>query len=639
MGCAVHTHSQPSKEYSIKDKKAIKQFEQALKAYDVRDMANARTQLESLTAEFPAFMEAQFMLAQVYGDLRMVEQAIVPLEKALALNPTYYTEGWLILAEAHFSLGHYEEADKATTTYIRTPSRSEAKVRRANLILSSCAFAREAMKFPVPFEPVNLGARINTAASEYYPCMTADGQTLLFTRDVTDSRVREGHQEDFYIATRDGEGWSNAQPLREINTVQNEGAPTLSADGSLLIFTACEGIDGSFGGDRTGQGSCDLFFSQRSGNTWSPAKNLGAGINTYEWESQPSFSADGRTLYFIRGRRTAEGIKGQDIFVSELNDEGRWTRPIPIIGKVNTPGEEESVMIHPDGRTLYFSSNGHTGMGGLDIYVSHLQPDGTWGEPLNLGYPINTHRDENSILVTREGDIALFASNRDGGFGGLDLYSFKLHEKVRPDAVTYVKGIVRDALSLKKLEAQFELVDLKTGKKVATSTSDPATGEFLVCIPSGRDYALSVNRQGYLFYSDNFSLRDYRKLEPLVLNVDLQKFRPGSAVVLQNVFFATNSFTLEPESKLELDKLASLLKANGSHRVEIGGHTDNVGKDEDNQKLSENRARTVVEYLVSQGVESGRLTWKGYGEAQPVADNNTPEGRARNRRTEFKILE
>jgi len=341
----------------------------------------------------------------------------------------------------------------------------------------------------------------------------------------------------------------------------------------------------------------------------------------------------------VRGKRTASGIKEQDIYYSYLRDDGSWAVPMKVPGRVNTVFEEESVMIHPDGHTLYFSSNGHSGMGGLDIFMSRLLPNGDWDAPVNLGYPINTHKEENSIQVTAKGDIALFASDRFGGQGGLDLYQFNMPERVRPSLVTYVEGVVSDKLSFKKLEAHLELIDLETGKTITESYSNKGTGDFLLCIPSGKDYALNVSKEGYLFHSENFSLKNFSGYEPYKLNIQLQKLRPGATIVLNNVFFETNKYDLLPASMIELDRLVTLLQQNPEKKIEIGGHTDNVGSDEANLLLSDQRAASVVGYLVKKGIAADRLTAKGYGETMPIASNDTDAGRAKNRRTEFKVTQ
>ncbi len=631
--------AQPKPTYTTKNKKSIKRYEEALAAYDVRDLALAKKILIEVTEEDTQFIESFYMLAQVYDDLGETANAIVPLQKALAINEKYYPEGWLMLAECYFAKGQYNEAEIAVSKYMPFPHATADLEKRAQVILSSCIFAKKAVQSPVNFSPVNLGAGVNTEMDEYYPCITADESTLLFTRLVRNESAYRGIHEDFFISSKKDNEWKQASPVMEINTIQNEGAPSLSADGQTLIFTACELGDGSFGGSRQGVGSCDLFYTMKSGNGWMPAKNLGNAINSGSWESQPSFSADGRTLFFVRGRRTAQGIREQDVYYSYIMDDGKWAPAKKVPGKVNTMFEEESVMIHPDGNTLYFASNGHPGMGGLDIFMSRLLPSGEWDTPVNLGYPINTFEDENSLQVSAKGKLALFASKRSGGFGGLDLYSFELPEFAQPNMVTYVAGLVSDKLSFKKLGAKLELIDLASGKRIIETYSNNVSGDFLVCIPSGKDYALNVSKEGYLFYSENFSLKNYKSAQPYYLNVLLQKLKVGANVVLNNVFFASNSYELLSESKVELDKLVGLLTANPSLRIEIGGHTDDVGKDEDNQILSERRAEAVRSFLIKSGILEGRITFKGYGETNPIVPNDTDSNRSKNRRTEFKIIE
>ncbi|MEY3398862.1 MAG: hypothetical protein RL220_1456, partial [Bacteroidota bacterium] len=635
---SVLSFAQPGMNYSVNDKRAIKKFEEAVALYDQRQLTAAKKIFESLADSHPDFIEVKFMLASISSDEKDMPGAIRWLSAGLNQNERFFVEGWLTLAECEMSVANYEGAEKAAAKYIQLPDVSKKKEDKARQILSNCVFAKEAMQYPKEFNPKNLGTSINTPENEYYPCLTADGSTLLFTRQIKDPKAYTGKQEDFFISQKDNDQWSKSVPVMEINTPNNEGAPTLSPDGQVIIFTACEDVTGAWGGNRQGIGSCDLFYAYRRGNSWSDSQNLGGAVNSYGWESQPSFAADGRTLYFVRGRFKDGGIKEQDIYVAHLTEEGAWTKPEPIPGKVNTPYEEESVMIHPDGSTLFFSSNGHTGMGGLDIFMSRLQPDGTWGKPVNLGYPINTHKDENSLLVSADGELAFFASDRDGGQGGLDIYSFELYDAIRPTPVTYVNGIVKDAVTGKKLESRFQLTDLESGKMVAESYSNPLSGEFLVCIPAGKDYALSVSKEGYLFHSENFSLKNYNRIEPFKLDVNLQPIKAGATVVLNNIFFDSNSYTLLPTSHVELDALAKLLRANPSMNIEIGGHTDNVGSDTDNQVLSERRAAAVVQYLTGKGIEAARLQSKGYGETSPIDSNDTESGRARNRRTEFRIL-
>jgi outer membrane protein OmpA-like peptidoglycan-associated protein len=301
---------------------------------------------------------------------------------------------------------------------------------------------------------------------------------------------------------------------------------------------------------------------------------------------------------------------------------------------------EESVFIHPDNMTLYFSSAGHPGMGGLDIYMSKRQPDGEWGKAINLGYPINTFNDENSLLVNPGGKIAYFASNRNGGFGDLDIYQFDLPEDIRPEKITYVKGKIYNSKTKETLEANFELVDLETQQSVTKSYSQK-NGEFFVTLTANKNYLVNVNKDGFLFYSDNFSLKgketDFSK--PFLLDIPLDPIDTGSVVELKNVFFDVGKADLKPESKAELDKLGAFLIKNPSLKIELGGHTDTDGIRKSNIILSENRAKAVYDYLVTTTkIDVARLKYRGYADLKPKVKNDTPENKAKNRRTEFKVL-
>lgn len=634
-GCALT--AQPGNDYSVKDKKAIKLYETAVQGYEMRLLDEALDNLDAARQRSPEFVEPYILSGQILNEQGKNQEAIAMLLEAQRINPTFYPPNNYFLGELELSEGMYAEARGHFETYLAQKEKHDISWERATLGKASCDFAIEALAHPVDFDPVNLGPSVNSAGSEYYPCMTVDGKQLLLTREVEDPRAPEGVGEDFYMTQRTDGDWELARPLAAVNTALREGAPSLSPDGQTLIFTACE-MFGEYGPGRQGWGSCDLFVSQRVGGDWSAVQNLGSKVNSRNWESQPSFSADGRTLYFVRGKRGPRGIQEQDIYVAVLQEDGQWSQAKPIEGKVNTRFEEESVLIHPDGQTLYFSSNGHPGMGGLDIFLSRLQADGTWGEPANLGYPINTSGAENSLLVSAKGEVAIFASDRDGGYGGLDLYGFELPDDMKPQPVTYTKGVVLDAKSFKKLGARFELVDLATGKRVAESYSDERTGEFLVPLPINREYALNVNRKGYLFHSEHFTPEATSDGKPYELEVLLSKIRPDSKTILNNIFFESAMYDLLPASKVELDHMVGFLQENATVIVSIEGHTDNVGGDEDNRTLSQNRARSVVDYLIGKGIEAHRLKAEGFGEDQPIESNDTEAGRARNRRTEFRIL-
>ena len=640
--------AQPKPEYTIAERKAIKMYEEAIEYYQKRDATNAQKILLETVNKFPQFAEARFLLAQTYLDQNQAEKALPHLEEGVKLHPEIFPEAYLILAEEKMAVSDYKSAEAAISKFIPYPKNDVKLEKRAQLILSSCIFAQRAMQHPVPFDPINLGEGVNSEMDEYYPCITADQKTLLFTRLVNDDRTDVGKQEDFYISRKDAQGlFAPAQPVMSINTVMNEGAPSLSADGNTLIFTACQTLDGQWGENRTGVGSCDLFYSLKAGNDWGQPENMGNTINSGAWESQPSYGADGKTMYFVRGTRTARGMKDQDIYFSVLRDNGSWTKPEKVRGLVNTDFDEESVMIHPDGNTLYFSSNGHPGMGGMDIYLSRREVDGTWGKPLNLGYPINTSQDENSFQVTADGEYALFASDRAGGKGGLDLYQFALPESAKPKRVYYVEGVISDKLSYKKLDAQLELIDMESGQIVANTHSNPISGGYLLCLPPGKDYVLNVSKEGYLFSTERFTLSNEVQKAPKRVDVALQKIKVGTKISLtntaengvKNIFFDTNSDVLKKESFAELNQLIELLNKNPQRKIEVGGHTDDVGDDASNLSLSQRRAEAVKDYLVKNGVAESRVQAKGYGETQPQVPNDSDINRAKNRRTEFLVVE
>lgn len=635
------TYSQPGQpELSTTSKKAKKFYEAATDAFQKYDYADVFSKLEKAIKEDPNFYEAYLLMGEMYAERNKAQDAINAYLKAIKINPNCFPPVYYNLGSFEFQLGKYRDANEHLKKYLTTDKIPEGLKEKAEFKIKCCDFAINAMKNPVVFKPINLGSEINTKEREYYPCITVDDKTLLFTRHIYPENLGNVGQEDFFITNFEDDKWTNSKNLgAPINTSWNEGAPTLAPDGKTIVFTSCE-VHGNYGNYRKGYGSCDLFFSQKIGNKWSQPVNLGYLINTNQWESQPSLGSDGRTLYYIRGIVTKDGPKHQDIYVTKYISEGKWSNPQKLSEKINTAGVEESVHIHPDGRTLYFSSNGHPGMGGLDIFMSRMDDNGEWSEPVNLGYPINTHNDENSLLVSGDGNIAFIASDREGGYGLLDLYSFDLPEQFRPSPLTYLKGIVYDANTKSKLEAKFELIDLESEKVISESYSDKVKGDFLISIPSNKNYALNVSKDGYLFYSDNFSLKgQFSELEPYLKNIPLQPISSDSAVIeLKNIFFETAKYDLKPESNIELNKLVSWLNKNPRIKIEILGHTDNVGDDEDNLILSDNRAKSVYNYLVEHKIAAERLSWKGFGETMPKDTNETEKGRANNRRTEFRIV-
>jgi len=626
--------------YTTTSRKAQKCFEKAESLINIKAYKEAEQELLDALAIDDKFIEAYLVLGDIYSMNREFDKSEDVYRKAISISPSFFPESFYLLANNQFNMGKYEEAEKNYRIYLNRNDIYDDNKIKAERALRNCEFAVEAVKHPVDFTPVNVGPAINTELNELYPYLAVDGSSLMFTRNLKDKRTYDGFNEDFYISFKDADGkWLESENMgAPLNSLAYEGAGCLSPDGQTMILAIAPDYLGDYGTGRTGFGGCDLFISKKSGDTWLPPKNLGPNINTPNFESQPSLAPDGRTLYFIRGYRKGYDIVGQDIYSSQYIGNGQWSKAVRLSDKINTPGNEESVFAHPDGQSLYFASDGHPGMGGLDLFVSKKDTNGEWGEPVNLGYPINSVRDEFSIYVSADGKNAYYSSDRAGGFGGLDIYSFGLTEKVRPIPVTYMKGKVLNKDTKQPVSAEFELVDLNSGKTVVRSSSNKVNGEYLVCLPSDKDYALNISKEGYMLFSENFSVKKMTDLKPIVKDVLLMPVKVGEIAVLKNIFFDTDKFELKKESLIELNKLIELLKTNALIKIEISGHTDNRADEKHNLLLSQNRAKAVYDYLIANGIAKERLTFVGYGEKKPIDSNDTEEGRANNRRTEFKII-
>jgi len=633
----------PPGTYTSANKKAIKHLEEGKKFYEVHKDADAEKSFSKALSEDPNFVEAMMGLSYIYIDQSKNEEAIQQLKKATQVNPKFFPNNFYDLGELQYYTGHYDEAIQSFQSFNSFQRVGPEIKQKAQHLLECSQFAVEEIKNPKPFKPENMGPAINTANDEYFPTITADNEWFYFTRRIIGATTCDGSangQEDFYVSKNINNQWSTAVPMRGVNSPCNEGSPSVSADGQNLFFVGCQDqyeMLASTGAK--GFGMCDILFSQKIGdNKWTKPVNVGPPVCTNQWESQPSFSSDGKTLYFVRGSRSGTGISGQDIYMSVVGNDGRFSVPVKLGPNINTPGREEAVFIHPDNQTLYFASDGHVGMGGLDIYMSRRQADGSWGPAINLGYPINTFNNESSLMVSPDGKKAYFHSNKQGGFGGLDLYSFDLPSELAPQNLTFVKGKIYDSKTKQPLQSNVEILDLETQLPISKVFPD-VNGNFLAVLPAQKNYLLNVNQEGYLFYSDNFSLKDviadYNK--PYLLDIALQPIDTGISIELKNVFFDVDKFDLKPESKTELDKLVGFLTKNKTIKIEISGHTDSDGNKKANLILSQNRAKAVNDYVVKAGVSAIRLSYKGYGDNKPKVPNTTPENKAKNRRTEIKI--
>ncbi len=568
--------------------------------------------------------------AAIEFDMGDYKASLASYNKLISMEPDNMSN-YYFLGKCQRMLMQFDEAKASLNKYLNAPIRKSKNYEDdAKKILKNIDATKSLYNNVVDFKPQNLGPNINTSNGEYWPGLTLDGKYFYFTRMMV-----KGNRpfEDFYRSQIVDSNFGPSLKLPEpVNSENNEGTISITADGKNIFFSAKDRVNQQ--GIPIGIGGFDIYFSAYNLGQWSKPNNLGQPVNSPSWDAQPSISPDGLNLYFSSDR--PGGFGGADIWVSTFKD-GRFQPPVNLGPDINTSGEEQSPFIHYDNQTLYFSSGGLPGVGGLDIFVAKKDKDGKFKSPENLGYPINTEKDELGLIVDRFGKFGFLSSERSGGYGGLDIYKFELPSNLKPEAVSYVQGTVFDAVTLDKLVAKVELTDLSDGKVIANLESHG--GIFFIVLKSNRNYMLTVDQTNYLFYSANFALKEHSNLEPYKIDVPLRKPEAGGAdVTLNNVFFDVDKFELKPESKFELDKLVFLLKKFPFMKIEIGGHTDNTGDKAKNKILSQNRAKSVKDYLVQAGIDGTRLNAVGYGDSKPIAENKTEAGRAKNRRTVFKVL-
>ncbi len=614
--------------------KAKTAYDEGVKMFFANDYEKALKGFNKALKETPDFIDAEVYKARTLNVLNRKDEAIESYKRALGISESYEPQLLFSLANQYYEMEKNEEAIPYFQKYLATnPSNTELKTK-ASRASANATFRITALKNPVPFQPKPLSEAINTQnAREYFPMVTADGKTMIFTRNP--------YQEDFYKSEYANGAWSEAKPILDLNTPNNEGAMTITADGKTMICTYCE--------RKENIGSCDLYYTRQKEGRWQPPVNLGATINSNLWDSQPNLSSDGNTLLWTSRRNG--GLGGSDLWLATRTIKGDWTTPQNLGANINTPFDEATPFLCPDGQTLFFTSDGLPGMGGFDLFRSKKQADGSWGIAENIGYPINTKENQTGLFIALDGKTAYFASDKTDNKRE-DIFTFELPEALRPTAATYIKGKVYDAATNKNLIVTAEIVELKTGNLFSSIKTDEL-GEFLLCLPIGKEYALTINKEKYLFFSEHFALNEgYDLAKPFLIDVPLQAIPVvvttttsntppppvGKAIILKNIFFETGSAILKNESQTELNRLKTLLTDNPTLRIQLNGHTDNVGSDESNLTLSLQRAKAVYDFLIKNGIAPNRLAYKGFGKTQPIDTNNSPEGRQNNRRTEFVVL-
>ncbi|PJE45775.1 MAG: flagellar motor protein MotB [Sediminibacterium sp.] len=572
------------------------------------------------------FVDAYLSIAGVFGELKQYKRSIQFYEIGKAKDPVYFMPYYLPYSINLAGDGNFEAALLALNRFLENPKLNDKSIRSAAYRKKTYQFAldyaaknKELSNYY--FAPENLGDSVNSAFSEYYPSVTVTDSLLVFTRRGKYMR------EDFFSSSFIAKQFSKAVPIGgDINEEPQKGAITVSQDGEWMLFA------GRFA--ERGYDNFDLYIAYATPQGWSDPENLGPAINTEFWESAPSLSPDKRTLYFSSNR--PGGFGGKDLYYSERLANGKWTPAKNMGPQINTAGDDQAPFIHADNQTLYFTSDGHPGYGGTDLFIIRKNDQGSWGIPENLGYPINTIENEGSLAVSADGLTAYYASDRAEGKGELDLYRFSLRNNIRPIRTLYLKGVVTDKSNGNKLPSSVELIN-NADQSVLMKIQTDETGMYFITLPVGRDYTFSVNRKGYLPFTELYSLAHKEADSVYVKNIALQPLAINASFTFKNIEFASNASILPETAAIELNKLVALLNENSTLQVQISGHTDNTGNEVENKKLSANRALSIVNFLIEKGISKNRLAYKGYGSSLPITSNDTPEGRARNRRTSVEI--
>lgn len=611
----------------------------------------------------PKSAEVNFMLGNAYLYTNEKYKALSYLEKAIALNPEVND-----FSDFYLGMAYQLDLDfgKALKHYTKFESNTKSKqIESLGRMLTKrkkeCKYGKELTAKPIRAWIDNVKS-VNSKNDEYSPCISTDGATIVFT-----SNKENGHKAnevgeydgDIYVTEmNDKDKWSTPKSIgAPLNTPNDETATMLAYDGTKMLVYKKEAEN------------YDIYESKLNGLKWGTPKALHRSLNTSADQTYASYNYNNRKVIFVSSKKVGSSSKGTDIFsCGRMNGrKDEFGSAVTLGSTINTKFNEGSVYMHPDGETMYFSSEGHNSMGGMDIFVSYKK-QGSWTEPENLGYPINTPYDDYFYASTASGKYAYISSNRDGGKGGLDIYKItywgepknqtattedyllasvanpiknvQIENKVKVNkkSLTVFKGKTIDAISAKAVEAKITITDNSTGKKIETLTTNSATGKFLLSLTSGKNYGITVEADGYLFHSENFDIKNGGGFNMVNKVVELKNIKKGSTIALRNIFFDSGKSVLRSESNGELDRLVQLLKDVAALKIEISGHTDNVGSESLNSKLSQERAQAVVNYLTQKGIAKSRLVAKGYGSTLPIASNNSSSGRQQNRRTEFKIL-
>ncbi|MBU1371016.1 MAG: OmpA family protein [Bacteroidetes bacterium] len=608
-------------------KKALKAYEKAEQQYVQYNFPESIALLKQALDKDPLLIDAWLLMGDAAAALDSNSLALEAYENAYALSPFYYPPTAYMLGKAYLESRRFDQAVEVLATLLQHSDLPAELLKEAEQVRQTAVFRKAAYAQPVPFDPLPLEPSINSAADEYVNALRLDGRMLVFTRRSVQEQKSPPMLERLMLAEADSSSWSLAEVFSPDWPVTEQiGAVTFSADGLQIYFAACGWPDS--------KGSCDLYLSQYSDGAWQRPVNLGNAINSGYWESQPSISADGRQLFFASNR--SGGAGGSDLWKSSLNGDGSWSKPVNLGEQVNSEGNEMAPFLHPDGKTLYFSSDGLIGLGGADLFVSRLDTAGQWQQAVNMGYPVNTTSDEINLVVAASGKTALLSALSDST-QTYDILSFSLPAQHRPQPVTYLQIVARDLETKAPLQARLVLSDPRTARELITDSTDISGASFVV-IPAKDSYALQLSSEGYLFYDSFIRPEAGTELEPAEIEIFLERIKSGKTVVLDNILFQVNQAVLLAEAYAGLHNLEQFLSQNPGLKVRIEGHTDNSGGDSFNQKLSQDRAQAVAGFLTDRGIDPKRIEVAGFGSNRPIASNETDKGRAKNRRVELRII-
>jgi outer membrane protein OmpA-like peptidoglycan-associated protein len=614
--CGIYTHAQ------TENKAAKKLYDQAVAILDTSRNQNdqAIQLLNAAIAKDPQFTMALQVLFQLHLELKHYTPAIEVFEKAYAGDSISFDPYIVKYATALTSIGDYAKAQNVLHQLLSRTVVPSYLLNSANGLKKVCDFALAQKQDPAVVV-TNVGDSVNTSAAEYFPTVTIQDSLFLFMRR------NDWKREDFYYSIITPNGFTKAQPLSDtLNFADKKGSPSLSSDLQTLYFAADYA--------EQGYGRYDIYKVNKTKTGWSFPKNVGRNINSDFWESAPSISPDGQALYFCSN--IPGGYGGIDIYVSYKNEKGGWDEAINLGPNINTAGDEQTPFIHADNKTLYFASSGWPGFGGSDLFVARKKIDGTWSKPINLGYPINTFDNEGSIAVAGDGYEGYIASDRGDSRGGLDIYKVVLAPNTRANKTYYFNGFITDANTKKPLPGIVKLVDPLEDDNYMQVNVD-STGYFVLALPYFDSLGVQVNSPNHEYASMLLAADSISKLAGTRYQFNLAAIQKKYSKNFNNVFFDVNTAKLKKVSTVELDALVTYLQQTPGAKICIEGHTDNTGNAKWNMELSSQRAIAIAQYLSAQGVEQIRITTKGYGATQPIADNATEVGRAKNRRTSFTI--